>query len=93
VCTFYDRTSRKPWARAVHDPALAERIEAIWQWSRRRPTCFRHAAADVDARAARKLILNLDNRAAIGAVMQTDATSSVAAQTQAGWVVGFGGIR
>ena len=40
VCTFYDRTSRKPSARAVHDPALAERIEAIWQRSRRRPTRF-----------------------------------------------------
>ena len=43
----------EPSARAVHDPALAERIEAIWQRSRRRPTRFRHAAADVDARAAR----------------------------------------
>ena len=35
VSTFYDRTSRTPSARAVADAALAERIEAIWERSRR----------------------------------------------------------
>ena len=33
--TFYDRTSREPSARAVADAAVAERIEAIWEQSRR----------------------------------------------------------
>jgi putative transposase len=35
VSTFYDRTSREPSARAVADAALVERIEAIWERSRR----------------------------------------------------------
>jgi putative transposase len=35
VSTFYDRTSREPSARAVADAAVAERIEAIWERSRR----------------------------------------------------------
>jgi putative transposase len=35
VSTFYDRTSRTPSARAVADAAVAERIEAIWERSRR----------------------------------------------------------
>jgi len=35
VSTFYDRTSRQPSARAVADAVVAERIEAIWQRSRR----------------------------------------------------------
>lgn len=35
VSTFYDRTSRQPSARAVADAALAERVEAIWERSRR----------------------------------------------------------
>jgi putative transposase len=35
VSTFYDRSSRQPSARAVADAAVAERIEAIWERSRR----------------------------------------------------------
>ena len=35
VSTFYDRTSREPSARAVADAAVAERISAIWERSRR----------------------------------------------------------
>jgi hypothetical protein len=35
VSTFYDRTSRTPSARAVADTAVAERIEAIRERSRR----------------------------------------------------------
>ena len=35
VSTFYDRTNREPSMRAVQDTALAERIEAIWERSRR----------------------------------------------------------
>ena len=35
VSTFYDRTSRTPSARAMADAAVAERIEEIWQRSRR----------------------------------------------------------
>ena len=35
VSTFYDRTSRTLSARAVADAAVAERIEAIWERSRR----------------------------------------------------------
>ena len=35
VSTFCDRTSRQPSARAVADAALAERVEAIWERSRR----------------------------------------------------------
>ena len=35
VSTFYDCTSRRPSARAVADAALAERVEAIWERSRR----------------------------------------------------------
>jgi transposase InsO family protein len=35
VSTFYDRTSKTPSARAVADAAVAERIEAIWERSRR----------------------------------------------------------
>jgi transposase-like protein len=35
VSTFYDRTSREPSARAVADAAVPERIEAIWERSRR----------------------------------------------------------
>jgi putative transposase len=35
VSTFYDRTSREPSVRAVADAVLAERIEAIWERSRR----------------------------------------------------------
>lgn len=35
VSTFYDRASRTPSARAVADAAVAERIEAIWERSRR----------------------------------------------------------
>jgi putative transposase len=35
VSTFYDRISREPSRRAVADAALAERIEAIWERSRR----------------------------------------------------------
>jgi putative transposase len=35
VSTFYDRTSRTPSARATADAAVAERIEAIWERSRR----------------------------------------------------------
>jgi transposase InsO family protein len=35
VSTFYDHTSRQPSARAVADAAVAERIEAIWERSRR----------------------------------------------------------
>ena len=35
VSTFYNRTSREPSARAVADAAVAERIEAIWERSRR----------------------------------------------------------
>ena len=35
VSTFYDRTSRTPSARAMADAAVAERIEAIWERSRR----------------------------------------------------------
>jgi putative transposase len=35
MSTFYDRTSRQPSARAVADAAVAERISAIWEWSRR----------------------------------------------------------
>jgi len=35
VSTFYDRTNRERSARAVADAALAERIEAIWERSRR----------------------------------------------------------
>ena len=35
VSSFYDRTSREPSARAVADAAVAERIEAIWERSRR----------------------------------------------------------
>ncbi|MCD6058717.1 MAG: OrfB [Thermomicrobiales bacterium] len=35
VSTFYDRTSREPSLRAVADAVLAERIEAIWERSRR----------------------------------------------------------
>jgi len=35
VSTFYDRSSRTPSARAVADAALVERIEAIWERSRR----------------------------------------------------------
>jgi transposase InsO family protein len=35
VSTFYDRTSRQPSARAVADAAVAERIEVIWERSRR----------------------------------------------------------
>jgi putative transposase len=35
VSTFYDRTSRVPSVRAVADAVVAERIEEIWQRSRR----------------------------------------------------------
>jgi putative transposase len=35
VSTFYDRVDGKPSARAVADAAVAERIEAIWERSRR----------------------------------------------------------
>ncbi|HEY6686002.1 MAG TPA: IS3 family transposase [Propionibacteriaceae bacterium] len=35
VSTFYDRVDRKPSARAVADAAAAERIEEIWERSRR----------------------------------------------------------
>jgi len=35
VSTFYDRTSREPSLRAVADAGLAERIQAIWERSRR----------------------------------------------------------
>jgi putative transposase len=35
VSSFYDRASRTPSARAVADAAVAERIEAIWERSRR----------------------------------------------------------
>jgi putative transposase len=35
VSTFYDRTSRTPSATAVADAAVAERIEAVWERSRR----------------------------------------------------------
>ena len=35
VSTFYDRVSRKPSARAMADAAVVERIEAIWERSRR----------------------------------------------------------
>jgi len=35
VSTFYERTNREPSMRAVQDTALAERIEAIWERSRR----------------------------------------------------------
>ena len=35
VSTFYDRVGRKPSARAVADAPLAERVEAIWERSRR----------------------------------------------------------
>jgi putative transposase len=35
VSTFYDRTSRTLLARVVADAALVERIEAIWERSRR----------------------------------------------------------
>jgi putative transposase len=35
VSTFYDRTSRTPSARAMADAVVAERIEAIWERSRR----------------------------------------------------------
>jgi len=35
VSTFYDRTSRTASARAMADVAVAERIEAIWERSRR----------------------------------------------------------
>jgi putative transposase len=35
VSTFYDRTSRERSPRAVADAALGERIEAIWERSRR----------------------------------------------------------
>jgi putative transposase len=35
VSTFYDRVSRKPSTRVVADAAVAERIEAIWERSRR----------------------------------------------------------
>jgi putative transposase len=35
VSTFYDRTSRQPSASAVADAAMAERIAAIWERSRR----------------------------------------------------------
>jgi putative transposase len=35
VSTFYDRVSRTPSARAVADAPVVERIEAIWERSRR----------------------------------------------------------
>ena len=35
MSSFYDRTSRTPSARAVADAAVAVRIEAIWERSRR----------------------------------------------------------
>ena len=35
VSTYYDRVSRQPSARALSDAALTERIEAIWEHSRR----------------------------------------------------------
>jgi len=35
VSTFYDRTSKTPSARVMADAAVAERIEAIWERSRR----------------------------------------------------------
>jgi putative transposase len=35
VSTFYDRVSRTPSARPVADAAVAERISAIWERSRR----------------------------------------------------------
>ena len=35
VSTYYDRLDRKPSARAVADAAVVERIEAIWERSRR----------------------------------------------------------
>ena len=35
VSTFYDRTSKTPSARAMADAAVTERIEAIWERSRR----------------------------------------------------------
>jgi hypothetical protein len=35
VSTFYDRTNQQPSARAVADAAVAERISAIWERSRR----------------------------------------------------------
>jgi putative transposase len=35
VSTFYDRVDRQPSATAVADAAVAERIEAIWERSRR----------------------------------------------------------
>ena len=35
VSTFYDRTSRTASARAMADAAVVERIEAIWERSRR----------------------------------------------------------
>jgi transposase InsO family protein len=35
VSTFYNRSNREPSMRAVHDTALAERIEAIWERSHR----------------------------------------------------------
>jgi putative transposase len=35
VSTFYDRVGRKPSARALSNAALLERIEAVWEASRR----------------------------------------------------------
>jgi putative transposase len=47
--TFYDRISRAPSARAVADAAVVERIEAIWERSRRS-----FGAPRIDAMLARE---------------------------------------
>ncbi len=44
VSTFYDWAGRKPSAQALSDAALLERIEAVWEASRRTygsPGCTR----------------------------------------------------
>jgi len=51
VSTFYDRTSREPSARAVADAAVADRIDAIWERSRRTYGASRSHAMLADAGA------------------------------------------
>ena len=49
VSTFYDRVDPKPSTRAVIDAAVAERIEAVWERSRRT-----YGAPRIHAMLARK---------------------------------------
>lgn len=59
VSTYYDRTGRIPSARALRNAALTERIEAIWEASRRS-----YGSPRVHAMLAREGIAVSENRVA-----------------------------